>query len=245
MESKGPRVTIKRMPPAERPRERLVRHGPGALSNVELLSILLRTGDASSGRSVIDLARELLTLGRSLGPGDDDLDGLRYLGSATVEELSQVKGVGPTKALQVKAAAELGRRISRVQGTRAEVRSPVAAVTLLAGEMRHLEQEHFKVVLLDAKNRVISTELISVGGLAQSSAHPREVFKSAIRKNAAAVILVHNHPSGDPTPSPVDVETTRRLAEAGRMLGIEVLDHVVIGDDGYISFREGGIRFQC
>ncbi len=231
---------MKELPREERPRERLIRYGPGALSNAELLAIILRTGEASTGRSALDLARHVLSLGKARG---DDGEGLCFLATAAVEELSQVKGIGPAKAVQLKAAVELGRRVARVARVRRAVNTPSQARDLLMEEMRYLEQEQFRTVLLDAKNGVISIELVSVGTLDSSPVHPREVFKMAVRKSAAALILAHNHPSGDPTPSDDDVRITRRLAETGRILGIEVLDHLVIGDNRYVSFRERGIAF--
>lgn len=231
---------LRELPREERPRERLIRHGPAALSNAELLAIILRTGEGRSGRSALDLARHVLSLGCARG---DEAEGLRFLAVAAVEELSQVKGIGPAKAVQLKAAVELGRRIARVTRRRSVVRTPRQARDLLLEEMRYLEQEQFRAILLDARNGVISIELISVGTLDSSPVHPREVFKMAVRKNAAAIIVAHNHPSGDPTPSEADVLVTRRLAETGRLLGIEVLDHLVIGDNRYVSFKELGITF--
>lgn len=242
-------LTLKELPAGERPRERLVRHGAAALSDAELLAILIRTGDAASGRTALDLARDLLVRVHDTGGGSGEVsearvpaDGLRFLVTATVEELSRVKGIGPAKAIQLKAAVEVGRRVA-AGGERREVRNPADVRDLLMEEMRYFEEERFKTILLDTKSRVISVELVSIGSLDSSSANPREVFKAPIRKNAAAVILVHNHPSGDPTPSPPDVEVTKRLAGAGRLLGIEVLDHLIIGDNRYISFRERGIIF--
>ncbi len=240
--------TLKELPAGERPRERLMRHGAAALSDAELLAILLRTGDAASGRTALDLARDLLVRagGAENGivrEGRAPASGLRFLVTATVEELSRVKGIGPAKAVQLKAAVEIGRRVAAGGDPRREVRNPADLRDLLMAEMRYLEQEHFKTVLLDTKSRVISVEAVSVGNLDSSPAHPREVFKTPIRKNAAAVILAHNHPSGDPTPSQQDLKLTRRLAEAGRILGIEVLDHLVIGDNRCVSFRECGIPF--
>lgn len=237
------RVRLRELPPWERPRERLARLGAGALSNTELLAILLRTGDRAAGCSALDLAQQLLVLGNSRLPGDERA-GLRFLATAVIEELGQVPGVGLAKAAQVKAAVELGRRIAAQEaGERPELRTPSAVARLLRAELQYHEQEHFLALLLDAKRRVISVELISVGGLDTSLAHPREVFKAAVRKNAHAMVLGHNHPSGDPTPSPDDIAITRRLADVGRLLGIEVLDHVVVGDNSYTSFMQIGIKF--
>lgn len=231
---------LRELPRGERPRERLLRHGPGALSNAELLAILLRIGDASTGRSALDLAREILALGARRG-GDES--GLGFLVTAAVEELTGVKGIGFAKAVQLKAAVELGRRVAAASRARQTVTSPAEAHELLMEEMRHLDREEFRTILLDTKSGVISVEVVSIGTLSSAPVHPREIFKMAVRKNAAALILAHNHPSGDPTPTAEDVGVTRRLAEAGRVLGIEVLDHLVIGDNRYISFRERGIAF--
>jgi len=216
----------------ERPRERLVRLGPGALSNAELVAILLRTG--SHGTNALDVAHRVLALGRDDGP-------LRHLATAPLEELTRVPGVGPAKAVQLKAAVELGRRITAEAAARESVRSPRDVSALVMEEMRHLDREQFRIVLLDTKNHVLGVRTVSVGSLSSSIVHPREIFKEAITRSSAAIILVHNHPSGDPTPSREDVEVTRRLVEAGRLLGIEVLDHVVVGDNRFVSFKEKGI----
>lgn len=236
-------VRLRELPPSERPRERLARLGAGALSNAELLAILLRTGDRAAGCSALDLGQRLLALGSGWLPGDERA-GVRFLATVTVAELGQVCGVGLAKAAQVKAGVELGRRVAAQElGDRPEVRSPSAVAGLLRAELQHHDQERFLALLVDAKRRVTSVELIAVGGLDTSPAHPREVFKAAVRKNAHAMVLGHNHPSGDPTPSPADIALTRRLADAGRLLGIEVLDHVIIGENTHISFRQNGIRF--
>jgi DNA repair protein RadC len=159
----------------------------------------------------------------------------------TLEQLERVPGVGLAKAVQLKAAVELGRRVATSQSARTSVRSPRDVSTLVMEEMRFLDREQFRIVLLDAKNHVLGVRVVSVGSLSSSIVHPREIFKEAIARSSAAIILVHNHPSGDPTPSREDVEVTRRLVEAGRLLGIEVLDHVVVGDNKYVSFKEKGI----
>lgn len=230
--------TLKELPAQDRPRERLLASGPGALSNAELLAILLRTGHHSTGQTALDLAQKILLLA-----GGEQGAGLREFSNLSVEELCKVKGVGMAKAVQVLAALELGRRIAREEVVRPLVRQPADVAGLLLAEMRDLEVEEFRVVLLNTKHYVLAVDRVSVGGLDSSSAHPREIFKRAIRRSAAAMILVHNHPSGDPEPSPEDVQVTRRLAEAGRILGIEVLDHIVVGDGRYVSFRERGITF--
>ncbi|MCL6580053.1 MAG: DNA repair protein RadC [Firmicutes bacterium] len=230
----------------DRPRERLARLGAQALSNAELVAILLRTG--TSGASALDLARRLLALGKDegvSGPGGPvnglGDPGLRRLATASLEELGRVPGVGPAKAVALKAALELGRRVANATTVRRAVRSPEDVSNLVMEDMRYLDREQFRIVLLDSKNHVLGVRTVSVGSLSASIVHPREIFKEAIARSSAAIILVHNHPSGDPTPSREDVEVTRRLVEAGKLLGIEVLDHVVVGDNRYVSLKEKGI----
>jgi len=224
----------------ERPRERLLRLGAAALSSAELVAILLRTG--TPGASALDVAHRILALGEEAEAGSRTREpGVRFLATCTLEELSRVAGVGPAKAAQVLAAVELGRRIATAVAARPVVRSPQDVSSLVMEEMRYLDREQFRIVLLDAKNHVLGVRTVSVGSLSSSIVHPREIFKDAIARSSAAIVLVHNHPSGDPTPSQEDVEVTRRLVEAGRLLGIEVLDHVVVGDNRYVSFKEKGI----
>lgn len=223
-------LTVKELPEELRPRERLMRDGASALSNKELLAIILRTGTRSE--SVLDLASRLLAV----------YGGLRGLINVTMDELSIVPGIGMAKAAQVRAALELGKRVSSMAPeVRPVIRSPQDVCTLLMEEMRHLDREQFRTVLLNTKNQVLETEVVSVGSLSSSIVHPREVFKNPIRKSAAALILVHNHPSGDPTPSREDLEVTNRLTEAGKILGIDILDHIIIGDNKYSSLKEKGL----
>jgi DNA repair protein RadC len=221
---------MKDMPSELRPRERLLKEGARSLTDAELLAILLRTG--TSRNTALDLAAVILA----------NFNGLRGLVQASVEELSAVKGVGPAKAAQIKAALELGKRLAADSGEeRAVIKTPADAAGLVMEEMRHLDREHFRALLLNAKNQVIGQEVISIGTLNSSAVHPRELFKSAIKRSAAALILVHNHPSGDPSPSREDVEVTRRLVEVGRLIGIEVLDHLVIGDNKFSSLKAKGL----
>lgn len=224
------RTAIKDMPKDQRPRERLLREGPAALTDAELLAIMLRTGTPEA--SALELAAHTINF----------FGGLTQLVRAGVEELSSIKGIGPAKAAQVKAAMELGRRaaLSRA-GERPRVSSPEDAALLVMEEMRHLDREHFCALFLNTKNQVIAREKISVGTLNSSTVHPRELFKGAVLKSAAALILVHNHPSGDPTPSREDLEVTRRLREAGEIMGIEVLDHIIIGDNKFTSLKAKGL----
>lgn len=223
------RWTIKDLPVEMRPREKMQSQGPEALSDGELLAILIRVGGRSE--SALDLANRLLA----------QPQGLRFLVEATIEELSRIKGIGLAKASQIKAAVELGRRISLDRGEiRPVIRSPEDVAALLMEKMRFLDREHFQVLTLNTKNQVLGIETAFIGSLNSSIVHPREIFKEAIRRSAAALILVHNHPSGDPNPSPEDLAVTRRLQEAGQLLGIEVLDHVIIGDQRFYSLKQQG-----
>ena len=220
---------ITHWPETERPRERLMAKGPDALSDAQLLAILLRTGRRDF--SAVQVAIELL--GRVGGIG-----GLAMCG---IEELCAIPGIGPAKAAQLKDAVELGRRsLATPLSTGTRISSSADLFKHFHPILRDRKQELFKVVLLDAKNTVIKESTVSEGTLTLSLVHPREVFASAVRESAAAVIFLHNHPSGDPTPSLEDRQLTERLAEAGRLLGIPVLDHVIIGDGRYVSFADQG-----
>lgn len=226
-------LTIKEMPETERPREKLYKLGACNLSDAELIAIIIGTG--SHQETALELASRLL----------NDLykeGGLGVLLDITVEELSRFRGMGMAKACKLIAAAELARRISSTAShQRKTIRSPEDAVSVVMQGMRHLKKEHFKVMLLNVKNHLMSVEDISIGSLSASVVHPREIFKHPIKKSASAVILVHNHPSGDPTPSQEDINITRRIHEAGKILGIDVLDHIIVGDGEFTSLREMGI----
>lgn len=224
------RLMIKDLPDEEKPREKMLQSGAGALSNAELIAVILRTGNMQE--SAVHLAERLIS--RS--------GGLRYLPDLTIEELQTFKGIGPAKAVQIKAALELGRRVSASSYDHETViTSPRHVADLFMEELRYRKKEYFKLLLLNTKNRVISREEISVGSLNASIVHPREAFIAPLKKSAASVILVHNHPSGDPTPSQEDLAVTRRLVESGKLLGIEVRDHIIIGDGCYLSFKEKGL----
>jgi len=224
--------TIKDMPVGERPRERLQHYGAGALSTAELIAILLRSGVA--GESVLHLAERLLAR----------YGGITGLAQASFAELCQEKGIGPAKVTQIKAALELGRRLLVASPQeRPQVRSPADAANLLMLEMSLLAQEQMRVILLDSKNRVLAIPTIYQGSLNTSLVRVGELFREAIRQNCAAIIVVHNHPSGDPTPSPEDVLVTKQIVEAGKLLDIEVLDHLVIGRQRYVSLKERGLGF--
>lgn len=219
---------IKELPEDERPREKLVNYGVGSLSNSELLSILIGTGTKDA--SAIMVANKILSL---------EKDGISYLTGCTPEELSSVQGIGMAKSCQIIAAIELGKRIAtKPKEKRLNVKSPTEVATLFMEEMRYLKKEIFKVLLLNTKNEIIMIEDTSIGNLNSSVVHPREVFYSAIKKSACSIIVIHNHPSGNPMPSQMDIEITKRLAEAGEILGIKVLDHLVIGDGVFVSLKE-------
>lgn len=223
--------TIKDMPLNERPREKLYKYGAKSLSNAELIAVIIRTGSRSD--TAIELAQRLISI---------DKRGIGFLSDASFEELTSVKGIGKCKAAQIISAIELGKRIA-AQGGEAKVKvtSPVDIVGLIMEEMRYLKKEHFRIAILDTKNHIIAIEEISIGNLNSSIVHPREVFNIAIRRTANSIILIHNHPSGDPTPSREDINITNRLIEAGNIIGIKVLDHIIIGDNRYLSFRERNI----
>lgn len=220
--------TIKELPITERPREKLYTHGAETLSNEELIAIIIRTG--SRTESAVELSKELLS---------KDNRGLVYLRDTTLQELMETKGIGECKASQILAAIELGKRINFLYALdKVKINQPNTIADLFMDEMRYLQKEHFRIVLLDTKNQIIVTEEISVGTLNASIVHPRDVFKVAIKRNANSIILIHNHPSGDPTPSREDINITNRLADVGNLVGIKVLDHIIIGDNKYISFKE-------
>lgn len=220
---------IAHWPQTERPRERLLAKGPEALSDANLLAILLRTGRRDA--SAVQVALELL----------DRLGGLGGLAACGTDELCTIPGIGPAKAAQLKAALALGRRsLAAPLSTGTRISSSADLYKHFHPLLREVKHELFKVVLLDAKNVVIREVTVSEGSLTLSIVHPREVFALAVRESAAAVILLHNHPSGDPTPSGEDRQLTSRLVEAGRLLGIRVVDHVILGDGRYVSFADEG-----
>jgi DNA repair protein RadC len=219
--------TIHDLPFSERPRERLLKLGTEALSSQEILALIL--GRGTKGESVMLTAQKLLS----------KFGNLRNIASASVEELTQLKGIGPAKAAQIKAAFEFSKRLedSFNQGLKTTVKSPEDAVKSAKSQLKSKKKEHFLVLSLDTRNHLINTHTISIGSLDSSIVHPREVFKEAISSCAASVIFAHNHPSGDPTPSEDDIKLTRRLMEAGEILGIEVLDHIIVCDRDYLSMK--------
>lgn len=224
-----PKMMIRDVHIADRPRERLINQGASSLSNQELIAILLRTG--TKEESVLVLANRILS----------SFDKIQDLKDATIEELTSVKGVGKAKAVQLLAAAEIGKRLYRKHSDgRYTIRSPEDAASYLMTDMASLSQEHFVVLFLNVKNEVLHKQTIFIGSLNSSIVHPREVFREAVKRSAASIVVAHNHPSGNPAPSPEDIEVTKRLMEAGSIMGIETLDHLIIGDHQFISLKEKG-----
>lgn len=222
-------LMIRDFPQDERPRERFIQNGPASLSNHELIAILLRTG--TKDESVLQLSNRLLT----------NFEGLRLLKDATLEEMTEIKGIGQAKAIQILAAVEIGRRISNLNYTdRYVIRSPEDGANYVMNDMRFLSQEHFVCLYLNTKNQVLHKQTIFIGSLNASIVHPREVFREALKRSAASIICLHNHPSGDPAPSREDIEVTKRLVECGKMIGIDVLDHLIIGENKFVSLKEKG-----
>ncbi len=227
-----PSYPIKAWPQSDRPREKLLSNGAPALTDTELLAIVLRNGNASTGESAIDHARVLLK----------QFHGLKGVDEASIAELTGIKGIGPAKAAEIKATLEIARRLAGAKWPAGEPLGSAEDVFRHFNETLGREKrEIFYVVLLNNKNRKIRDVKISEGSLTASLVHPREVYNPVIRDSAAAVIFVHNHPSGDPAPSPEDIEITRRLKEVGEVMGVRVLDHVVIGHERYFSFSDRGL----
>ncbi|TEU08828.1 MAG: JAB domain-containing protein [Anaerolineales bacterium] len=224
---------IKEMPKSERPRERLELYGEAALSNAELIAIALRTG--SRTENALGLAQRLLTAFQGLGG----------LAQASVRELCEVSGIGPAKAAQLKAALELGRRLILSSGdSRPRITCPADAANLFLAAMSTEAQEQLRVMLLDSRHRVQRMSVVYVGNVNTSMIRVAEVFRQAVKDNSAAIVVAHNHPSGDPTPSPEDVRVTEQMVRAGKMLDIEVLDHLIIGKQRYVSLKERGLGFK-
>lgn len=221
---------MKDVPQEDRPRERLLRYGRQALSDRELVAIIL--GSGSRNESVLELSGRLLS----------HFEGFELLREASVEELRKIKGIGIAKAVLIQACMEFGGRVAgRHNENRYTVRSPEDGADFVMEEMRVLNQEHFVAVFLNTKNQVIHKSTIFIGSLNASIVHPREVFKEAVRRSAASLICFHNHPSGDPSPSQEDIDVTKRLVFCGKMIGVDVLDHIVIGDRKFISLKQKGL----
>jgi len=225
-------MNIKLLPENERPAEKALRTGVDRLSNSELLGVIIHTGTRE--KSAIGLAEDIL----SLFP-----EGISGLSGCIPEDLMKVNGVGSIKASAILAAVELGKRISADEAPkRVSIETSEDVAGIFMDELRHMKKEYFKSVLVNSKGEIIAVDDVSVGELSSTVVHPREVFSQAVRKSAAAVVFVHNHPSGDPKPSSEDIETTKRLVESGELLGIRVLDHVIIGDGKFSSLR--GLGFM-
>lgn len=210
----------------ERPREKMILNGASSLSDAELLAILIRTGNKEL--NAIQLARLII----------DKVDNIRYLQDITLEELNSIKGIGISKATQIKAALELGRRIASYRPPKYKIKNPWDIYKYYMESLRYQYKEIFKIVLLNTKNEIITDIDISIGTLNSSLVHPREVFREAIRRSSNKIILLHNHPSGNAEPSKEDKNVTKRLKECGDLIGVEVIDHIIIGDGVYFSFKE-------
>ncbi len=222
--------TVRDLPRQERPRERLQKFGAEALSAQELLALIIGRGIPK--KSVMSIAQELIT----------KFGNIKAIGQATIEELSQIKGIGLAKAAQIKASFELGKREElEPEFKNYDIKDPEAVVKAIRAGIKDKAKEHFKLILLNPRNKIIGISTISIGTLNASLVHPREVFKDAIKHSAASVVLAHNHPSGDPEPSEDDLKITKKLVESGNILGIEVLDHIVIGKNNFCSFKERGL----
>lgn len=225
--------SVKDLPDSDRPRERLCIMGPEAMSSAELIAIILGSGTREA--PVLQLAQEIVAR----------YDSMERLSEATIEELCQIKGIGMAKAVQLRAALSLGMRASRkAPALKQKVVAPSQAYNLLKDTLEKEKREFFVILLLDTKKRAIRHDIVAIGTLSRTLVHPREVFYPAIRHKAASVILAHNHPSGDPTPSQDDYEVTKSLVEAGRLMNIPVNDHLVIGDGCYVSLRQKGLEFE-
>ncbi|OGW53139.1 MAG: hypothetical protein A2Z46_02465 [Nitrospirae bacterium RBG_19FT_COMBO_55_12] len=242
-------MTVKHWPEDERPRERLIAHGPASLSDAQLLAIIIRNG--KSGRTALDLGRELL----------ERFEGLSGIDQAGIKEICAVAGIGLAKAAEIKAAIELGRRYQKPslagasfcssQDVAAYYRPRMkdvkqeefrcAILDTKNKRMKDVKQEEFRCAILDTKNKIVKDVKVTTGTLNASLVHPRDTFKAAVRESAAAVIFIHNHPSGDTRPSQEDLLLTKRLVQAGDVLGIQVLDHIIIGDGDHFSFRDNGM----
>jgi DNA repair protein RadC len=224
-----PYKSIKEWPEDERPRERLLKHGPSNMSDAQLLAIILRTG--GGGRSALDIGMDLL----------DTFHSFKELEQASLSEFSAIKGIGTAKAAQIRAALEIGKRLYHEPSPKGPTfASGQCVYNYFYPRMQGLRKEAFHCILLDVKNRLIRHLKISEGTLTASLIHPRESFRNAIKESAASLIFIHNHPSGDPTPSREDIAITEKLEEAGEILGIKMLDHIIVADGGYTSMLEKG-----
>ena len=224
-------MNMRKLPQSEKPREKLLREGRDKLSNIEILAIII--GSGTRQKSAMELAAEIIS---------KDSSGIRYLADCRPEELTSISGIGPCKATEILAAVELGKRLASIPATERDViKSSSDIADIFMERMRYHKKEHFISLMINAKGQIIEETEVSIGDLCSSTTHPREVFVDAVRRSAGSVIFVHNHPSGDPSPSDMDISTTKRLIEAGEILGIPVLDHIIIGDGCYISMKAAGM----
>ena len=222
--------TVRDLPKSERPRERLIKFGPEALSAQELLALIIGRGIPK--KSVMNIAQELLAR----------FGNIKAISQASIAGLSEIKGVGLAKAAQLKACFELGKRQDlEPELKNYDIKNPQSVVKAIRASIKDKAKEHFKLILLDTRNKIIGISTISIGTLNASLVHPREIFKEAIIHNSASVVLAHNHPSGDPEPSEEDLTITKRLVDSGKILGIEVIDHIIIGKTNFSSFKERGL----
>lgn len=224
-------LKLKDIPVNERPVEKLLRDGPEQLTNSELLAIILRTG--IKGENILTLSNRVMSK-------FEDLNGLLY---ATIDEITSIKGIKKVKSSQILALVEMSKRFNSIKATKDPIKisNPKDIVSYLQNEMQFLNQEVLKLIMLNTKNIVIGTKDIFKGSLNSAVVHPREIYNEAIKKSSASIILSHNHPSGDPTPSREDIDMTKRLVECGKIMGIHLLDHIIIGKNGYVSLKEIGI----
>lgn len=223
-------IGIKEMALEERPREKMLTYGEKSLSNAELLAIILRTG--TKKQSVLELANYLI---------NKDKQGIRWLNDITIQELCEIDGIGLSKATQIKASLELGIRVASAKPLKYKITNPWDIYKYYMDSLRYLSKEVFKIILLNTKNEIICDIDISIGTLNMSVVHPREVFREAIKRSSNKIILMHNHPSGSVEPSKEDKNVTSRLVKCGELIGIEVIDHIIIGDGLYYSFKENMI----
>lgn len=224
-------MNIKELPDGEKPREKLLKEGSGKLSTTEILAVLISSG--TKEKSAVEIAGQILSL---------DKRGVRFLAECSPEELGKIKGMGKAKICTVLAAVELGKRIASAPvPERSIIRSSQDIADIFMEKMRYYKKEHFISLMINAKGEIIEETEVSIGDLCSSSTHPREVFVNAVKRSAGSVVFLHNHPSGDPMPSQTDIDTTRRLMDAGAILGIPVLDHIIIGDGTYVSMKARGL----
>ncbi len=222
--------TVKDLPKTERPRERLIKLGSEALAAQELLALIIARG--IPGKSVMNISQEVLS----------KFGNIKSVGGATIEQLCEIKGIGPAKAAQILACFEIGRRGElELEQKKYEINNPEAVIKAVGALIKNKAKEHFKLIVLNSRNKIMAITNISIGTLNANLIHPREIFKDAITHNAASVVIAHNHPSGDPEPSEDDLKITKQLKKAGKILGIELVDHLIITADCYYSFKNKGL----